>query len=97
MDLGGEACDAAERDDLRLVVQALAGDQGAWNALYHRYLPSVWSLSWSIVRNDDDAHEVVQKTFIKVSEKLAGYRAPLRTQPAHRADRAARRRPTQTR
>ena len=63
-----------EPGDLRLVAQARAGDEAAWEAIVKRNLRPVWDLSRKLVRNIPGAEEVTQETFRVVKEKLAEYR-----------------------
>lgn len=61
-------------DDDELAARACSGDEAAWTAIYDRYVTAVWNTSYALTRHPEDAKEVTQLTFIKVSQKLAGRR-----------------------
>lgn len=60
--------------DLPLVRRARDGDYAAFEALVTRYEGKVYALARRIVREEHDAEEVVQETFLSVVEHLAGFR-----------------------
>lgn len=57
-----------------LVRRALAGDRGAFDRLVGLHLPRVWGVVVRIVRNREDAEDVVQETFLAAHRSLADYR-----------------------
>ncbi len=60
--------------DLPLVRRAREGDYAAFEALVSRYEGKVYALARRIVREEHDAEEVVQETFLSVVEHLPGFR-----------------------
>ena len=63
--------DDADRD---LVQSSRKGDFAAFEMLARRHEQRIFSLAMRIVRQRQDAEEVVQQTFLSVVEKLAGFR-----------------------
>jgi RNA polymerase sigma-70 factor (ECF subfamily) len=61
-------------DDAVLIRAAQRGDRPAFQQLVSRYDESVLRLARGIVRNEDDAWEVYQETFIKVFRSLGKFR-----------------------
>ncbi len=60
--------------DLPLVRRARDGDYAAFEALVSRYEGKVYALAWRIAREEHDAEEVVQETFLSVVEHLSTFR-----------------------
>jgi RNA polymerase sigma-70 factor (ECF subfamily) len=60
----------ARSEDLNLVERARQGDQGAFRELFQRYHRRAYSLAFGVVRNQDDALDVVQDAFIKAHRHL---------------------------
>jgi len=60
--------------DLEMVSKAKAGDLEAFEALVSRYERQVYTLALRIVRQEQDAEDVTQQTFISALENLAGFR-----------------------
>ena len=56
------------------VEAAQAGDQGAFALLVQRLQRDVYGKAFSIVRNHQDADDVVQETFLRVYRALPGFR-----------------------
>jgi RNA polymerase sigma-70 factor (ECF subfamily) len=56
--------------DARLVAAARAGDQEAFKELVRRHQRKAYAVALGIVRDTDDARDVVQDAFLKVHEKL---------------------------
>lgn len=63
-----------EDPDLELVERALSGDYAAFESLLRKYERRVYRLAMRIVRQTQDAEEVVQQTFLSVLEHLDGFR-----------------------
>ena len=63
-----EARDPA--DDRELVEAAKGGDRDAFRTLFERYHRRAYSLAYGVVRNADDALDVVQDAFIKAHRHL---------------------------
>ncbi len=57
-------------DDRELVDAARAGDRAAFRALFERYQRRAYALAFGVVRNPDDALDVVQDAFIKAHRYL---------------------------
>ena len=57
-------------DDRELVDAARAGDRNAFRTLFERYQRRAYALAFGVVRNPDDALDVVQDAFIKAHRYL---------------------------
>ncbi len=57
-------------DDVGLAKQAKQGDTGAFTELVERYAPRVFRVARHITRNDQDAEDVLQETFLKSYSRL---------------------------
>ena len=57
-------------DDVGLANQAKQGDTGAFTELVERYAPRVFRVARHITRNDQDAEDVLQETFLKSYSRL---------------------------
>lgn len=60
--------------DAGLVARAKAGELAAFEALTTRYERRVYSLALRILRQEQDAEDVTQQTFLSVLEHLADFR-----------------------
>ncbi|HUU45869.1 MAG TPA: sigma-70 family RNA polymerase sigma factor [Acidobacteriota bacterium] len=60
--------------DERLIRDALAGDQQAYKELLGRHRQSIYHVIFKIVRNAEEAADLVQETFMKAFGSLASYR-----------------------
>jgi RNA polymerase sigma-70 factor, ECF subfamily len=69
-DPAGPANGAAPGDDRALVAKAQAGDRAAFRTLFERYHRRAYALAFGVVRNQDDALDVVQDAFIKAHRHL---------------------------
>jgi RNA polymerase sigma-70 factor (ECF subfamily) len=56
-----------------LVRSALGGDQKAYKALFETYRQAIFHITVKIVRNQDEANDLVQETFIKAFGSLKSY------------------------
>lgn len=67
--------------DLHLLARARAGDTGAFDELITLHRQRVFAIAFQILRNQDDAMDVAQETFIKAWQSLAKFdgRHPLGT------------------
>ena len=63
-------------DDAELVSRALSGDQTAVAEMYDRYADAIYSFCRSRLRNDADAADATQDTFVRAATKLAQLREP---------------------
>jgi RNA polymerase sigma-70 factor (ECF subfamily) len=61
-------------DDSTLVARARAGDYAAFEQLVTRYERRVYTIAMHIVRQREDAEDVVQTTFLSALEHLADFR-----------------------
>jgi RNA polymerase sigma-70 factor (ECF subfamily) len=59
-----------------LVLQAQAGDRGAYGALVERFQPTVYALALGRLRNPGEAQELAQEVFIHAMTKLGQLRDP---------------------
>lgn len=60
--------------DSELVQRAKAGDLDAFEALTNRYERRVYSLAVRMLRQEQDAEDVTQQTFLSALENLGGFR-----------------------
>ena len=63
-----------EGNDLDLVALARDGDKAAAQELVQRYERRVLGVALGMVRNPDDAREVVQETFVRAFRNLKGFK-----------------------
>ena len=63
-----------ETPDAELVRLAKAGDLGAFEAVTYRYEQGVYGLAMRMLRQEQDAEDVTQQTFLSVLENLEGFR-----------------------
>jgi RNA polymerase sigma-70 factor (ECF subfamily) len=59
--------------DLHLVERLAASDLAAAGELYDRYAPLVLALARRILRNDEDAEDVVQEVFSQIWRSAARF------------------------
>ncbi len=64
---------STENDDLPLVRQALEGNGRAFEELVCRYEGALYRLSWRMLRNAEEAQDVVQETFLRVYRALGTF------------------------
>lgn len=64
-----------ENDELKIIADALGGNQMAFRKLNERYRIPVYHIISKIVRNTDTANDLVQETFMKAFKSLASYRS----------------------
>jgi RNA polymerase sigma-70 factor (ECF subfamily) len=57
-------------DDLALVAQAKQGDRSAFTELVNRHARKIFRLARHITKNDQDAEDVLQETFLKAYSRL---------------------------
>jgi RNA polymerase sigma-70 factor (ECF subfamily) len=63
-----------EHGDDQLVARARDGDRGAYQTLVEHYQRRILSVVIGMVRNPDDAQEIVQETFIRAFRNLGGFK-----------------------
>ena len=61
--------------DLPLVERFKAGEQRAFDEIVRRHQQSLWRMARRYVKNDADAADVVQQTFVRAFKALAKFRA----------------------
>lgn len=68
----GEATDSEDpvRVDMRLVDRVRRGDLEAYGELVHRHMRRAFSIAYGILRNRQDAEDVVQEAFIRTLESI---------------------------
>jgi RNA polymerase sigma-70 factor, ECF subfamily len=65
--------DGAEPTDLDLVRRIKSGDEGAFEQMVKRYHARVYSLSYGVLRNAEDAEETTQDTFLTLHRKIGTF------------------------
>lgn len=63
-----------DREISSLVEKIKQGDKAAFMRLVERYQQKVFVVSYSLVRNREDALDLVQETFIRLYQKIHSYR-----------------------
>ena len=58
-------------EGLRLVEQTLAGDRSAFQKLVERYQAYVFTITYKVLQNREDAEESAQDVFLKVYRTLS--------------------------
>jgi RNA polymerase sigma-70 factor (ECF subfamily) len=61
-------------DEQRLTARVLAGDAAAERQLYDTHVDRVYRLAYRLSRDDELAREFVQDTFVRVFQRLDGFR-----------------------
>lgn len=56
--------------DVELVKKAKTGDRGAFQELYERHRAKVYKVAFGMTRNQEDALDVVQDTFVKAHRSI---------------------------
>jgi RNA polymerase sigma-70 factor (ECF subfamily) len=59
-----------EETDINLVKRARNGERAAFNTLVERYQRRVFGVCFSMVRNHDDAMDLVQETFVRAYKNM---------------------------
>jgi len=62
-------------DDLTLVQRARSGDDRAFRLLVERYQKKVYAVALGMVKDREDAMDVVQEAFVKVHRSLENFKA----------------------
>jgi RNA polymerase sigma-70 factor, ECF subfamily len=62
-------------EDATLVLATQAGDSAALEQLVTRYDRKLFRIAYGVLRNHDDAQDVVQETFVKAFKNLKQFRA----------------------
>jgi len=66
---------SADTPDLELVRRAQAGELDAFEALTNRHEQRVFSLAMRMLRQEQDAEDITQQTFLSALENLKNFRA----------------------
>lgn len=61
-------------DDTYLIKQILAGNHRFFGQLVDKYQDRVYNFVFNLLRNEEESHEVVQDTFLKVFRSLGTFR-----------------------
>ncbi len=69
-----DSTDIAVFDDIALANQAKQGDRSAFTELVNRYAPKIYRTARHITKNDHDAEDVLQETFLKAYSRLDQFR-----------------------
>lgn len=69
----GTRADDGAPTDLDLVRRIKAGDEGAFEEMVQRYHTRVYSLSYGVLRNAEDAEEATQDTFLTLYRKIGTF------------------------
>lgn len=64
----------SEEEDPVLIRRVKAGDQRAFEAMYRRYVSTVYRQAFRLVGNEAEAEEVVQEVFLTLYEKAKTFR-----------------------
>jgi len=59
-----------ERNDAAAVAQAIAGDRDAFRQLVEQHSHAIFRLAFRMTKNEQDAEEVVQETFLRAYRNL---------------------------
>jgi RNA polymerase sigma-70 factor (ECF subfamily) len=62
-------------EEVEIVKRAQAGDESAFNALFHRYKGFVDNLLYQYIKDKDEAKDVTNIVFLKVHDKLSMFTA----------------------
>lgn len=65
--------DPSEDPDLALVQRTQQGDRTAFRALFDKYHRRVFAVSLAVVKNPQDAHDIVQDAFVRVHRHLGNF------------------------
>jgi RNA polymerase sigma-70 factor, ECF subfamily len=68
-----EAIETPTPSDLDLVQAIKAGDERAFEQMVNRYHARVYSLSYGVLRNAEDAEEATQDTFLTLYRKIGTF------------------------
>ena len=60
-------------NDQILVKESLNGNKRAFEEIVEKYYKIIYRLAYRIIRNNDDAEEITQSTFVKAYENLGSY------------------------
>ncbi len=66
--------DAVKTEDSELVKSFNSGSESAFDELVRKYSTQMFKVAYGFLRNNEDAEEVVQDTFVKVYKNLKTFR-----------------------
>lgn len=66
--------DYAKKTDVELVADVQGGDQAAYRFLVERYYRKIYNLALRLVRNPEDAEDVLQETFVSAYKALPNFK-----------------------
>jgi len=66
--------DLTLRKDAQCIERALRGDISGFQELVERYERRAYAIALSVIRNPDDAKDIAQEAFIRVYQKLEGFK-----------------------
>jgi RNA polymerase sigma-70 factor (ECF subfamily) len=67
------SADLTNATDEQVIEQVLSGDRGAYEVLVRRYNRRVYRAVRGILRNDDEAEDVMQDAYVRAYQHLAGF------------------------
>lgn len=67
-----------QRDESATIASILAGETHRFHDLIRPYERTVYAMALSMVRNEQDAEDIAQETFLKALRNLGSYRAEAR-------------------
>ncbi|MFW6139316.1 MAG: RNA polymerase sigma factor [Spirochaetota bacterium] len=70
-----------ENQDLLAVQETLQGNKQAFTAIVERYTPLIYSLSYRMLGNSEEAEDAVQEIFLRVYRSLSKFRLSKRFYP----------------
>jgi RNA polymerase sigma-70 factor (ECF subfamily) len=70
----GEQRDREKHEIQRLVDQALAGRQDAFEEIVFRFRDQVYATAWHLTHNTEDAFDVTQEAFLRAYRALSSYK-----------------------
>jgi RNA polymerase sigma-70 factor, ECF subfamily len=66
--------DPLDREDIAKVEEYLSGDSRAFEFLFDKYREKVYRISYRFVRQKEDALEITQDVFLRVSQSLGNFK-----------------------
>jgi RNA polymerase sigma-70 factor, ECF subfamily len=69
----GDAAPVSEDPDLVLVQRTQSGDRVAFRTLFDKYHRRIFAIALGVVKNPQDAHDIVQEAFVRVHRHLGGF------------------------
>ncbi len=67
---------STELSDAEIIAKVLAGDDAAYEGIMRRYNRMLFRIARGIVRNDDDAMDVLQESYVKAYRALSQFNGP---------------------